>query len=231
MDFILSYVLIPFMNWGQYFFNLIILLIATNKRFFFALEDRAGRFNCLSRLTYKFLIWLVIGFKVFYAAIETFSQYYVWSSSAFTKLLLDQNIIDFNIVKSSIGKLAWIFDNRFGYFIFYSWGRFWVGIIVSLIAALLFYLFLVFLKKHKERFFEEGETELGFLLALMVGWSNFIVFLPLVFLSVILVSIFRRLVFKEMYTTLGAPFLLAAFIVLLFGNYLVNILGLSALRV
>jgi hypothetical protein len=102
--------------------------------------------------------------------------------------------------------------------------------VVSLIAASLFYLFLVFLKKYQERFFEEGEAELGFLLSLMVGWSNFIVFLPMVFLSVVLVSIFRQLVFKEAYTTLGIPFILSAFIVLLFGNYLVSLLGLASLR-
>lgn len=219
----MSYVLIPFMNWGQYFFYLLILFIATNKRF--------GWVSYFSALTYKFLIWLVLGFKVLYVAVETLSQYLVWADNKFTKSFLDQNIIDFNIVKDSFGKLAWIFDNRFGYFIFYSWGRFWLEIVVSLIAAGAFYLFLGFLKKHKERFFEEGEVELGFLLALVVSWSNFIVFLPLVFLSVILVSIFRKVVFKEMYTTLGAPFLLAALIVLLFGNYLVTILGLSALRV
>jgi hypothetical protein len=99
------------------------------------------------------------------------------------------------------------------------------------VSALAFYLFLVFLKKYKERFFEEGEVELGFILALTVGWSNFIVFLPLVFLSVILVSIFRKIVFKETYTTLGAPLLLAALLVLLFGRYFIDILGLAALRV
>lgn len=223
MNLIVSYVFIPFMNWGQYFFYLIIFLIAANKRF--------GRLNYFSNFTYKFLIWLVLGFKVLYALVETFSQYYVWSGSPFTKLFLDQNIANFNIVKDSFGKMAWIFNNRFGYFFFYSWGRFWLEIVVTLIAAAAFYLFLVFLKKHKERFFEEGETELGFLLSLMVGWSNFIVFLPLVFISVVLVSIFRRLVFGEMYTTLGAPFLLAALVVLLAGRYLVDILGLSGLRV
>lgn len=230
----MSYVFIPFMNWGQYFFYLIIFLIVANKRFALVPEDRTVGYswlNYFSKLNYKFLIWLVLGFKVLYALIETFSQYYIWSGNKFTKLLLDQNIADFNIVKESFGGLSWIFNNRFGYFIFYSWGRFWLEIVVTLIAAVAFYLFLVFLKKHKERFFEDGETELGFLLSLMVGWSNFIVFLPLVFVSVILVSIFRRLVFGEMYTTLGVPFLLAALVVLLVGRYLVDILGLSGLRV
>lgn len=197
----MSYVLIPFIKWGQYFFYFVILFIAANKRF--------SWLRYFSSLSYKFLIWSVIGFKFFYASIETFGQYYIWSDNKFTKLLLDQ----------------------IGYFIFYSWGRFWLEIVVSLVAALAFYLFLVFLKKYKERFFEEGEVELGFILALTVGWSNFIVFLPLVFLSVILVSIFRKIVFKETYTTLGAPLLLAALLVLLFGRYFIDILGLAALRV
>jgi len=201
MDFVMSYVLIPFIKWGQYFFYFVILFIAANKRF--------SWLRYFSSLSYKFLIWSVIGFKFFYASIETFGQYYIWSDNKFTKLLLDQ----------------------IGYFIFYSWGRFWLEIVVSLVAALAFYLFLVFLKKYKERFFEEGEVELGFILALTVGWSNFIVFLPLVFLSVILVSIFRKIVFKETYTTLGAPLLLAALLVLLFGRYFIDILGLAALRV
>ena len=233
MNSIMSYVLIPFMNWGQYFFYLIILFVAANKRF--------SWINNFYDSTYKFLIWLVLGFKVLYASIETFTQYYVWSSGKFTKLLLDQNIISLDIVKDSFGKMAWVFNNRFGYFLFYSWGRFWLEIVVTLIVAMAFYLFFIFLKRHKERFFEEGEVELGFLLSLLVGWPNFIVFLPLVFVSTVIVSIVKIAVFSarggsayggnEMYTTLGAPFLLAALIVLLFGRYIVDILGLTAFRV
>jgi len=223
MSLVFHYLLSPFLNWGVPLFSLVVVFIAALKRFYNS--------DLISKISYRFLIWLVLGFKVLYASIETFSQYYVWSSNGFTKLFLDQNIIDLNIAQDFFGKMTWIFDNRFGYFLFYSWGRFWLEIAVSLAAALAFYLFLRFLKKHKERFFEEGETELGFILALMIGWSNFIIFLPLVFLSVVLVSIFRMLVFKETYTTLGAPFLLAALIVLFFGNYIVDILGLTMLRV
>ena len=223
MSLVFHYLLSPFLNWGVLLFSLVVVFIAALKRFYNS--------DLISKISYRSLIWLVLGFKVLYASIETFSQYYVWSSNGFTKLFLDQNIIDLNIAQDFFGKMTWIFDNRFGYFLFYSWGRFWLEIAVSLAAALAFYLFLRFLKKHKERFFEEGETELGFLLALMVGWSNFIVFIPLVFLSMVLVSIFRMLAFKETHTTLGAPFLLAALIVLLFGNYFINILGLTMLRV
>ena len=222
MEIVVSYLLIPFLNWGQYFFY-IILLLAANKRF--------GWFNYFSEISYKALIWFVLGFKILYASASTIGQYYVWSSNSFTKLLLDKNAIDFSVLREFSGKLFLFLDNRFGYFFFYSWGRFWFEIIVSLIAALAFYLFLIFLKKYKERFFEEGETALGFLLAFMVGWSNFIVFLPIAFLSVVFISILKILFFKEKYTTLGAPFLLAALIVLIFGDYLVSLLGWVSLRV
>jgi hypothetical protein len=213
---------------------LLIILIAANKRFgLFGYFSKLAAFskNLAARLSYKSLIWLVLIFKIFYALVETSSQYYVWSSSSFTKFFLSKGAVDLALLKRFSGDLFIFLNNRFGYFIFYSWGRFWLEIFVSLIAAAVFYLFLVFLKKYKERFFEEGETELGFLLAFMVGWSNFIVFLPVVFISVILVSVFKQLVFKESYTTLGAPFLLAALIVLIFGNYLISLFGLMSLRV
>lgn len=222
--FILNYIAIPVLNWGNLATGLIILFLAAAKYF--------NWFKNFSKLSYKSLIWITIGFKIIYAGLATLSQYYVWSSNAFTKLLLNQNIIDFNAIKDVFGRsTAWIFDNRLGYFLFYSWGRFWMVVAVSLVVALAFYLFLIFLKKQKERFFEEGETELGFLLALLVGWPNFIVFIPIVFLSVVLVSAFRMVFVKEMYTTLGRPFLLAAFLVILSGNYIINWLGLMSFRV
>ena len=223
MGWFFSYALIPFINWGQYVFGLIIILIAANKRF--------NWFNFFLKITYKSLLWTVLFFKIIYAGIETFAQYYVWSGNAFTKLFLDKNVVDFNFLRQYSGKLFWFLDNRFGYFIFYTWGRFWFEIVVSLLAACIFYLFLRALKKYKERFFEEGEAELGFLLALLVGWSNFIVFLVSVFVSIILLSIFKTIFFRGQYTSFGTPFLLAALIVLLFGNYLVSVLGLMPLRI
>ena len=222
------------MNWGPYIFYLLIVLIAADRRF--GWFDRFSRSSHLAekirkKITYKALILMVLFFKILYALIETFGQYYVWSENAFTKLLLERNVVDFNALKQFSGKLFVFLNNRFGYFIFYSWGRFWMEIAASLVAAASFYLFLIFLKKYRERFFEEGETELGFLLALIVGWSNFIIFLPIAFLCVIIISVFRMLIFKEAYTTLGAPFILAAFIVLLFGGYLISALGLTSFKV
>ena len=253
MNFILSYIVFPFINWGQLIFCLVIIFIVANKRFASMSTSYSSSFfgyfskflnllkNKTNGISYKSLILSVLGFKAIYALVETVSQYYVWSGNALTKSFLNQNIVDLNVIKDFPASMAWIFDNRLGYFLFYSWGRFWFEIVISLVAGLVFYLFLIFLKKHKERFFEEGEVEMGFILSLLVGWSNFTIFLPLVFLSVILVSITKLFLFfigrgsvsgvKEIYTTLGAPLLLAALIVLFFGNYLVSLFGLMPLRI
>ena len=146
INFILNYFVVPILNWGNLVAGIIILFLAAAKYF--------NWFNGFFKFSYKFLIWLTIGFKLVYAGLATISQYYVWSNNAFTKLLLNQNIVDFNAIKNIFGRATvWIFDNRLGYFLFYSWGRFWMVVVVSLIAALAFYLFLIFLKKHKERFF------------------------------------------------------------------------------
>ena len=123
----------------------------------------------------------------------------------------------------------YVFSSKLGYFLFYSFGRFWLGLLISLLAAAAFYIFLRSLKKYQERFFEDGETELGFLAALIAGWPAFIVFLLLVFPGVVLVAIYRRLFTGEMYTTLGWPLVLAALASLLWGKSLIIALGLRVL--
>ncbi len=177
--------------------------------FVLALLKYIFRSQPFSVISYKSLVVSSISFRVFYAILLTVSQYYIWSKQEFTKFLVDSP----------------------GYFIFYSYGRFWLNVFIAVGVAFAFYLFLKFLKKYQERFFEEGETELGFLTALIVGWPNFVIFIPLVFISVVLISLFRRLVLKEVYTTLGWPFLIAVLITLILGDRLIQILNLGVLRI
>ena len=159
--------------------------------------------------SYKSLIVVLVGFRIFYAAFLTVIQYYAWSKGTLTKFLL----------------------NSPRYFLFYAFGRFWLNALIAIAAAFAFYLFLKFLKKYRERFFEESETELGFLAALLVGWPNFVIFVALVFVSVVLLAVFRRLALRKMYTTLGWPFLLAALLTLIWGSWLIQILHLGVLRI
>lgn len=158
------------------------------------------------------LIWGVIVFKIVYAAAQTVYQYYDWKGGALTKMFLPPYQPE-------------------NYLLFYSWGRFWLGVVVVFAVALIFYLFLKILQKHKERFFIEGETELGGLCVLIVGWPNFVFFLSFIFAAVVLTSIFRLLALKKAYTTLGYPLFLAAILTLVFGNRLIQILDWNVLKI
>ena len=173
------------------------------------------------------LIIAVVSFRIVYAAALTFVQYYVWSQNELTKILARSPLGD-GVFPSVFD---FVFNSRLGYFLFYSYGRFWLSVFISIAAALVFYLFLRFLRKYRDRFFEEGEAELGFLTALIVGWPNFVIFVPMVFISVIIVSIFRRLFYGETYTMLGIPFLLAALTALLAGSRLIHFFRLEVLNI
>ena len=182
----------------------------------------------------KSLIVGSIMFRFFYAFLLTVSQYYVWSQDKFTQILLNSSLVQtipISGIFNKICQLPLVNCQKFGYFLFYSYGRFWLNALISVAVAFVFYLFLKSLQKHQARFFEEGEAELGFLSALIVGWPNFVVFLSLVFILVILISIFRRVFLKQFYTTLGWPFILAAFASLVLGSNLIAILGLGVLYI
>jgi hypothetical protein len=164
------------------------------------------------------LIKAGIVFYVLYAAFLTWGQYYVWSQNPLGRILL---------VSDRFGVL----DGSSGYFIFYSYLRFWLNPALAVLAAFLFYVFLKSLKKYRERFFEEGETEVGFLAALAAGWPGIVVFIPLAFLVVVLVSGFRLAVFRERFTTLGWPLLISLLLVLAWGDILIKALGLKVLYI
>jgi hypothetical protein len=177
------------------------------------------------------LIAGVVSVRIFYAVILTLLQYQSWAKDGFTHLLLQSPIDKAVPLPAIIEKFSWLRESKLGYFIFYSWGRFWISVLLAILAAMAFWWFLKLLKKYSDRFFEDGEVELGFLAALIVGWPDFVIFIPTVFISVVLVSIVRRIFKGEMYTTLGIPFLLAALIVMIFGDKLINLLNLGVLRI
>lgn len=102
---------------------------------------------------------------------------------------------------------------------------------LSIALAFLFWFFLKALQKKEERFFESGETELGLVLALAIGWPDFVIFLPFAFLAVALFSLFRHSFLKEVYTTIRWPFVAAAVLTFLFSGKIFAILPfLSAIK-
>lgn len=180
-----------------------------------------------ARRTFFALAVLTAGGRLLYAALASIGQFLLWTGNDLTKTLLalpaDGNVPTF---LSMIPRLT---ESSIGYFLVYSWGRFWLNPFLALGMALAFYFFLWVLKKRNARFFDEGETELGFFSALLAGWPGFAVFLPLVFVFVVLISLVRLTMLREAYTTFGIPLLLAAGTVLLLGDALIRFLGLGAL--
>ncbi len=181
-------------------------------------------------ISIKKLIFATIGFRIIYAGLLTGLQYVTWASGGIGEFFLRESI-DKSLPIPFIQSLPWIFGSQWGYFIFYSLLHFWVNVVLSLFVAWIFYRFLILLKRYRERFFDEEEIELGFLVALLVGWPAFTLFVPLVFLSVVLTSLARLIVWKEAYTTLGWPFILATLITFLFSSFLLTATGLSVLLV
>lgn len=182
-------------------------------------------------LNFRFIIILAVAFVVLNAAIYTFAQYLVWSQPGFTNTFLKTPLNE-AVPPSTISTLfPALFQSDLGYFFFYSWGRFWLKPVILLSVSYGFWAFLKLLKKHKDRYFDTGEVELGLIMSILVGWPNFVIFIPLVFLFVVLVSIFRGIFLKEAYTTLGWPFIIAGGLTIVFGDYLIQLFNLGVLRI
>ncbi|MDI6820731.1 MAG: hypothetical protein QMD65_00945 [Patescibacteria group bacterium] len=224
MDFLFGSFLtwLPRIFWWLVFVFAAILYIFRNKQKLF--------FKLPTFLNYRFLIKSSIIFRIFYAILLTAGQYYIWSADAFGKLFLNSPL-NSAVPLSLVQKLPWLFNHPLGYFIFYSWGRFWLNVFVSIGVALLFFWFLKFLKKHKERFFEEGEIELGFLCMLILNWPVNLIYVLFVFVFVVISSIFRSIVLKRNLTTLGLPFIFSSLILLIWGNALLMFLNLGILKI
>lgn len=208
-------------------FFLALFLIAAVR---YAMRNREHQPAVFKFITYKRLIWSSIFFKIGFAGVLTLLQYVIWKGGGLGRLFLNEGLST-SLPIPLIHLFPWIFKSSLGYFIFYSLQRFWLNVFLSLFVSWLFYRFLILLKRYKERFFEEGEVELGYLMALIVGWPFFILFVPICFLFVVLISIFRLIFFKEAYTTLGWPFIWAAFLTFLFGSALLPLFKLSVFSI
>jgi hypothetical protein len=218
----------PFATWLPILFFWAVLCYAALRYAMRSKPDVLRKF--FSGFTFLRLAVLAAAFRIGYAIFLTFGQYYIWTQNSFTRTFLHASVSP-SLPIWLTRTFPWVFDTSAGYFIFYSWGRFWMNAVLGLCAALLWWWFLRALRRRNERFFEEGEVELGFLSALIVGWPNIVLFVPLSFLAVVLVSVFRMAVLKRTLTTLGWSFLLAALATLAFGSALLDMVGFTVLKV
>ena len=197
--------------------------------FFIAFTSYAGRMQD-EKASFQYMVRRLAGgaiiFIALYAFFLTVGQYIAWMRGGdFSRILLQQPLHKETPFPQFL-KNSWIFQSHLGYFLFYSYGRYWLRAILTIGAAFLFYFFLRLLRRHRHRFFEDGETELGLLLALIVGWPQVVIFVPLIFFFVVIISFIRLLLFRAHYTTLGYPFFVSALVTRLFGSNLISLLEL-----
>jgi hypothetical protein len=191
-------------------FLYIILALSFGRYFFGQWADS----NWLARkFSYKSLIWIAIFLRILYAALKTAGQYCTW--------LNDNGIARFLLPP----------HQPINYFILYSFRHFWINALLSVALSLIFYFFLKLLKNYRTGLFERGDENLGLLACSLAGWPLVIIFIPLAFVVAIISAIFRKIAFKETLTSIGIIFLVAAAVVMIFGNVLSEIFNLEVLRI
>lgn len=120
------------------------------------------------------------------------------------------------------------------YFISYVWLHFWA----TSIAAIGFSLaagFTAWVLNYfgGERFFEKEEIFLLMLGGLTSGWPNFLTYLGLTIILMILVNFGNLIIYRESQYRLpsGIFIIVAALIILFFGDYLAMYLGINQFRI
>lgn len=181
------------------------------------------------------VLWGTVGVRLIYPLLLAVGQYYVFVSNAFTKTLLNSPLDENVPLPFYLYPFSQILKGHLGYFLYYAWGRFFLAAVLAFICALVFYGFLKVLEKYNPRFFKEGEVKVGFIVSLLIGWPWFVVLIPATFVVTIFVSVFKKIFFKEPYTTLGMPMLIAGVIltvaIYFFSPLLLGALDLSVLKI
>ncbi|MDD4901635.1 MAG: hypothetical protein PHE24_00700 [Patescibacteria group bacterium] len=164
------------------------------------------------------LVWVMIGFHLGLALIKSILQYWAWDQSQLTRLLL--NLPVDKTVPGWLARLPIFADFSHGYFWYYIWNNFWKEALFSLIAAFIIYGIFRLLQRYKPRFFQSQDSELGLLMALLVGWPQIILFLPITFLVAMVFSLAKSIFRQETYCPLAWPFLISTALMLVFNAQL-----------
>lgn len=178
---------------------------------------------------FKRLVLVTLGLKMLAAAFFTWSQWYVWhlSRPEFLSLPLSSNLKLFGAFK--------IFDFlksiKGGYFIFYSFGHFWLELLLALLVAAGWWFLLKLVAKYKEVTVTSDELLLAWITAVIAGWPGIVLYVPIVFMLMALGMLYFRLRKIDKLVAMGWPVIMSSTIVLVAGTFLVELLGLAVLKV
>jgi hypothetical protein len=180
---------------------------------------------------YFFLVQSVVLFKLLYALMLTILQYATWGTNPLTELLLHQPLNEAVPLFGLFSVFGFLHSVSWGYFFYYVLGRFWLSVILSLAAAYSLYSLIERLRRSRPASLPEFEPGLLLLLSLLVGWPNFIIFLILSLVFVLIYACVRFIQDRTAVITAAPGFLTGCLLVLSFGNAFTKFLGFGTLRV
>ena len=84
---------------------------------------------------FRKLVFVAVAFQAFYATLVTVSQYYVWSQNPLTQPLLESPVGEEVPLSPMLRLFPFLRESNLGYFLFYSWGRFWFEVVITIVAV------------------------------------------------------------------------------------------------
>lgn len=177
-----------------------------------------GWFFYSKRLSVKLaqiFVLLVIAFLFLQAGFLTFLQYFSFKSAPPGMYLLPPY-------------------QPITYFVSYVWLHFWAAPVAAVGFSLVSgFGAWVLNYVGRERFFEKEEIFLLALAGLTSGWPNFLMYLGLTIILMILVNLVNLIIYRDSQHRLpsGLFIIAAALIILIFGNYLAPYVGINQFRI
>ncbi|NTW22636.1 hypothetical protein HGA34_03825 [Candidatus Falkowbacteria bacterium] len=182
-----------------------------------------------AKAVFRRLLLVVLALKLSKPIFFTWTQWYVWHLSRpefiTVPLSADLRLLGwlklFSFLKSVPG----------GYFVFYSFGRFWLGVLIALAVATLWWLVLKLLAKQRPGAMLAEELSLAWITAVIAGWPGIILYVPMALVFTAAGTLYFMAKKIDSRLPVGWPMIAASIIVALAGTFLVGIFGLVGLSV
>lgn len=206
-----------FMNF--IFSNLNTITLVVWLAFFFIVTVRTFRTSGVGNISYRWLVVVAIGIHLLYGAVATFGQYRAWATANdITRALFSAPLSGEVPLPTYLEWSRFLFEYPHGYFVFYSFGHFFLSTVALLVIVGLFLLFLVVRSRTHSINFREGDISIIVLAMLISSWPGVIVLLPIGLVSAVLLSAGARVFYGIERIPLPPAFLLAAPLALLFAK-------------
>ncbi len=197
-------------------YGLIVLAFAV---FFFSVKKERN---------YKYIIIGGVLFWIIYPAILSVMQFFAWSLDPKTQILLVQPLASETPIPAIFLKLL---DHKYGYFAFFVYGRFFLHSFLLLLSAFVINFLCKAITRYRANILTSDERMMMVIAALSLSWPVVVLFLPMVFLFLVLHSMFQVFVFKQTYTRMLPALCFALIISLIFGHWLLPWANLQVLTV